>query len=45
MQLVITQKVLRKTLEAKFEALGGEVVAQESYSSGDTDFNAALSTI
>lgn len=38
-------KGLAEDFVSKFEALGGEVVAQESYSSGDTDFNAALSKI
>lgn len=38
-------KGLAEDFTSKFEALGGEVVAQESYSSGDTDFNAALSKI
>ena len=38
-------KGLAEDFVSKFEALGGEVVAQESYSAGDTDFNAALSKI
>lgn len=38
-------KGLAEDFTSKFETLGGEVVAQESYSSGDTDFNAALSKI
>ena len=36
---------LAEDFVAKFEDLGGEVVAQENYTSGDTDFNAALSKI
>lgn len=38
-------KGLAEDFVAKFEDLGGEVVAQENYTSGDTDFNAALSKI
>ena len=38
-------KGLAEDFVSKFEALGGEVVAQENYTSGDTDFNAALSKI
>ena len=38
-------KGLAEDFVAKFEELGGEVVAQENYTSGDTDFNAALSKI
>lgn len=38
-------KGLAEDFVAKFEDLGGKVVAQENYTSGDTDFNAALSKI
>lgn len=38
-------KGLAEDFVAKFEDLGGAVVAQENYTSGDTDFNAALSKI
>lgn len=38
-------KGLAEDFVSKFEDLGGEVVAQENYTSGDTDFNAALSKI
>lgn len=36
-------KGLAEDFRAKFEELGGKIVAEENYTSGDTDFNAALS--
>lgn len=38
-------KGLAADFKSKFEDLGGEVVAEESFASKDTDFNAALSKI
>lgn len=38
-------KGLRQSFIDKFEELGGEIVADESYISGDTDFNAVISTL
>ncbi|MGB4984236.1 MAG: ABC transporter substrate-binding protein [Erysipelotrichaceae bacterium] len=38
-------KGLSQTFTKQFESLGGKVVLNESYSSGDTDFNAVLTKI
>lgn len=38
-------KGLTEDFKTKFEALGGEIVAEENFASKDTDFNAALSKI
>lgn len=38
-------KGLTENFKAKFEAMGGVIVAAESYSSGDKDFNAQLTKI
>ncbi len=36
---------LRNAFKATFEELGGRIVAEESYSSGDTDFSAQLTSL
>ena len=36
---------LAKAFKEQFEALGGEIVASESYQSGDSDFSATLTTL
>lgn len=38
-------KGLADTFKAKYEALGGKIVAVDTYSTGDTDFNAQLTKI
>lgn len=38
-------KGLTQTFKAKFQELGGTVVAEESYATGDVDFNAQLTNI
>lgn len=38
-------KGLRDNFKKKFESLGGKVVSEESYSTGDKDFNAQLTKI
>ena len=38
-------KGLTKNFKDKFQALGGTIVAEESYNTGDTDFNAQLTKI